>query len=184
MPKQMDRYSLISTTLPFEIQIKIILIAEDLWYNDKVNMIINNWYRYMARKIAIFEISLTLSKTLSKYYNKEKNTNLINPLYIKNIQKMKYIKKYFTGRTEDIFYWKTLLRKFCKDLIVEEAYHEVEVINGDICNKKYREMNNIIFSFISKIMPYDRNPYPDPIISRWLTIYLLHNSPAITMAGY
>ena len=176
----MDRYSLISTAFPFEIQIKIILKAEYLWYNDKVNMIINNWYRYIARKIAIFQISLTLSK----YYNEEKNINLINPLCIKNIQKMKYINKYFTGKTEDIFYWKTLLRKFCKGLIDIYLISQVEVINGDICNKKYREINNIIFSFISKIMPYDWHTSPDPIISRWLTIYLLHNSPAITMAGY
>ena len=25
--------------------------------------------------------------------------------------------KYFTGKTEDIYYWKTLLRKVCKGLI-------------------------------------------------------------------
>ena len=135
MPRQMDRYSLISTAFPFEIQIKIILKAEYLWYNDKVNMIINNWYRYMARKIAIFEISLTLSK----YYNKEKNTDLINPLCIKNIEKMKYIYNYFTGKTEDIYYWKTLLQKFCKSLIDIYLISPVEVINGDICYEKYKE---------------------------------------------
>ena len=53
-------------------------------------------------------------------------------------------------------------------------------------------MNNIIYNFISKIMEtalslprsYYSFLFPDPIISRWLTIYLLHNSPAITMAGY
>lgn len=97
----MDRYSLISTPLPFEIQNKIIVIAEFIWYNDKVNMIINNWYRYLSRKITMYRISTTLKK----YYietegslidpmceiNKKKSNIYINILQV--IQKIYFIGK-------------------------------------------------------------------------------------------
>ena len=114
MPKQMDRFSLISTDIPFEIQYRIILIAENLWYNKLVNMIIDQWYKYMERKMSMFKISLTLTR---KYWVRPSRSGptsalkIIDPICSKNIEKMKYMYKYFTGKTEDIYYWKTLLRK-------------------------------------------------------------------------
>lgn len=174
MPKQMDRFSLISTNIPFEIQYRIILIAENLWYNKLVNMIIDQWYKYMERKMSMFKISLTLT---TKYWGTTSALKIIDPICSKNIEKMKYMYKYFTGKTEDIYYWKTLLRKVCKGLI------EIKLQNKDITieNKNYREMSNITFSFITKIMKSELRAIQDPVISEWLNIYLLNNASCMAI---
>ena len=162
MVKRMDRYSLISTFLPIDIQFKIIIIAEELWYNKLVNIIIQQWYRYMGRKIAIFNISLTLSK----YYNKKRQIKIIDTLSNINLKKMKYMYRYFTGKTEDIYYWTTLLKKVCISLT------DILLMNKDIWkeNSTYREMNYTTFCFINKIKNIDNKIINDPIIYRWLTI--------------
>ena len=161
----MDRYSLISTRLPIEIQNKIILIAEDFWYNDKVNMIINNWYRYLSRKITMFHISTTLKK----YYIDWWNHSLIDPTCETNIKKIKYINKYFTGKTEDIFYWRKILIKICHGIINKTD-------NSLFLNNNYREINQITYMFMIKIMKIEKRIVNEPTISKWLNKYILDNA--------
>lgn len=163
MFREMDRYSLISTPLPFEIQNKIIVIAEFIWYNDKVNMIINNWYRYLSRKITMYRISTTLKK-----YYIETEGSLIDPMCEINKKKIKYIYKYFTGNTEDIFYWKKLLIKICRGII--DKRDKFTVLNND-----YREINDLTYIFIIKIMKKEIMIVNDVVVSKWLNKYILDN---------
>jgi hypothetical protein len=154
MYTKMDRYSLISTKLPFEIQLKIILKAEQIWIYENVNKIIDNWYRYMSRKISLIQIS----NSFNKY--KINNQYYIDPLDQINIKKIKYINKYFTGKIEDIVYWTHLLQKLCQVLILNrsEIYRK---------NTNYIQMEDAVFNLYRKIDNIQNNP----IINQWLNIY-------------
>lgn len=159
MYTKMDRYSLISTKLPFEIQLKIILKAEQIWIYENVNKIIDNWYRYMSRKISLIQIS----NSFNKY--KINNQYYIDPLDLYNIKKIKYINKYFTGRIEDIVYWSHLLQKLCHALIINRS----EIYR---MNTNYIEMEEAVFSLYRKIDNIQNNP----IINEWLNIYYHNNT--------
>ncbi len=104
MFKKMDKYSLISFTLPIELQIIIINMANKLWYEENQKKIVKNWYRHIARKIGIFEISQSLKKISGI-------REFIDPIYNKNSDKIKYISKYFSGKIEDQVYWESILVK-------------------------------------------------------------------------
>ena len=130
MYRKMDRFSLISTKLPFEIQNEIISLAEKLWYNNSVNKIINNWYRFIARKIVTFNLLLTLKK--NKFNLKKRWSRIIttiDPLDEVNSKKIKYIEKYYTGNTEDQEFWYRLIVKILNGLQI--------AINPSIINREW-----------------------------------------------
>lgn len=113
------------TLLPVEIQEYILKIAKALLYEKSANCILTNWYRYMARKIAIFELSLSFQEEDHIEPNRISTMSIItiiNPLNDINSKKINYINKYFTGKSEDLEYWKPLIKKFRQGLIYYRDY--------------------------------------------------------------